>query len=86
MFIMTDDKQLINARYIKTIKINGLKLFIIGSTGELLGTKTLHDEADLETTINNISVSQEAMAIDRVAFQLDQLEIMLEHIITQLNK
>lgn len=86
MFIMTDDKQLINTRYIRNIKIEGMKLNLIGSVGDLLGIKTLENEIDLENTINNICVSQEARAIDRVAFQLEDLETMIENICIELHK
>lgn len=86
MFIMTDDKQLFNTRYIMSVKAEGLILSFIGSAGQLLGTKTVENEDDLDNTLGQMLVSDEATAIDRVAFQLEDIEQMLENICIQLHK
>lgn len=68
MFIMTDDKQLVNTRYIRNIRSEGLILNFIGSAGQLLGVKNVEDEDDLDNTLGKMLVSNEARAIDRVVF------------------
>lgn len=86
MFIMTDDKHLVNTRYIRNVRTEGFTLNFIGSAGQLIGVKTVENEDDLDDTLGQMLVSDEAMAIDRVAFQLEDIELMLENICIQLHK